>query len=360
MIPASATLGSFSRLPTSPRPSAIKTYEMLPVLDYARAQDANVEELLGRFALPVDLESRPEVEVEVERFNALMDAIASELHDPFLGIHVAVRYQRGAYQMIEFACRNSPDVRTAFGHLVRFAALVNPAVAFSFTETASTGALSHRFDGLGRHANEFTIALLFLLARQSTREAWTPDRVWFAHEAPADIDELVSLFGTDRIRFGEETNGFLIGRDVLDAPLTGADPALLRVLESEMTRQAPPPDVSTAPEIVADTERVVKMALALGAPRIENIAQSLGMSVRTLQRRLDDEKTSFQAVVEGVREGLARQHAQRGELSSPQMASALGYADVTSFLRAFKRWTGMSPQEFRGGKRSSAAPRRAR
>jgi AraC-like DNA-binding protein len=195
--------------------------------------------------------------------------------------------------------------------------------------------------------------MLYLLARQSTREAWTPAAVWFAHEAPAETGELASLFGTDRIRFGEESNGLLIGREVLDAPFTGADPALLRVLEAEMARQAPPPAASTSRQIVADTERAVRMTLELGAPRIEKVAQSLGTSVRTLQRLLHDEGSSFQDVVEQTRERLARQHAQRGESSSTQMAFLLGYADVTAFLRAFKRWTGASPQEYRGGKRAT-------
>jgi AraC-like DNA-binding protein len=262
--------------------------------------------------------------------------------------------------MIEFACRNSPDVRTAIQQLVRFATLVNPAVAFSFTESGGTGVLSHRFEGLGRHANEFTIALLYLLCRQTTGEAWTPDAVWFAHAAPEEVSELASLFGTERIRFGQDSNGLLIGREVLDAPLAGADPALLRVLETEMERQAPPPLSATSSQIVAETERAVKMTLELGAPRIEKIAESLGRSVRTLQRRLDEEGTSFQDVVERAREQSAREHARRGELSSKQMASVLGYADVPSFLRAFKRWTGMSPREFRGGKRAAGAAPKSR
>lgn len=339
------------------RPSATLPIFIPLALTYARAEGVNVDELLQSVGLPADLESRVDTEIEIGKINALIDGIANALGDSFFGIHVAVQYRRGAYQMVEFAMRNSPDLRGAVLRLVRYSALVNPAVAFSFAETGNTGALTHRFQGLGRHANEFTLALLYLFGREVSREAWTPDSVWFAHEAPAETGELASLFGTDRIRFGEDSNGMIVGRKVLDSPIAGADPALLRVLETEMARQVPPPAASTSSQIVSDTERAVRTMLELGAPRIENVAQSLGVSVRTLQRRLVEEGTSFQDVVEQTRERLARQYAQRGDLSSAQMAFLLGYADVTSFLRAFKRWMGTSPQEFRG-KRAPRAPKK--
>jgi AraC-like DNA-binding protein len=322
-------------------------------LAYARSKGADVDALIRRYALSPDLEFRPDVEIEVEKLNALFDAVASALADPFLGIHVAVQYQRGTYHVFEFACRNSPNLRGAALRMVRYASLLNQAVTFSFTETGQTGAFTHRLEGLGRHANEFTIAVIYLLARELTRQAWTPEAVWFAHAAPAETGELASLFGTKRIRFGDDSNGLLLGSDVLDAPVIGADPTLLRVLETEMGRQVAEPPRPTSSQIVLDTERAVKTTLELGAPRIENIAHSLGTSVRTLQRRLDEEGTSFQAVVERTRERLARQLVERGELSSPQLAFALGYADVTSFLRAFKRWTGTTPQDFRAGKRAT-------
>jgi AraC-like DNA-binding protein len=329
------------------RPRTIKPSFVPLALAYARAEGVDADELLQRFELPPAIETHPDVEIELEKFNTLVDAIATKLGDPFFGIHVAVRYRRGAYQMVEFVFRNSPDLRGAMRRLARYGTLVNPTSAFSFRETGSTGALSHRFEGLGRHANEFTIALVYRTAREITREAWTPDAVWFAHAAPADTSELASIFGTERIRFGEGSNGLLVGRKALDATFTGADPALLRVLETEMARQAPTPAMATSSQIVADTEHAVRMTLELGVPRIERIAQSLNISPRTLQRRLGDAGTSFQQIVEQTRERLARHLVERTELSSTQMAFLLGYANLTAYLRAFKRWTGNSPQAFR-------------
>jgi AraC-like DNA-binding protein len=330
--------------------TAIRAFLVPLFLGYARSKRADVDALLRRHELSPDLEFRPDVEIEVEQLNALFDALASELGDPFLGIHVAVQYQRGTYHVFEFACRNSPNLRGAVLRMVRYASLLNQAVAFSFTEVGQTGALTHRLEGLGRQANEFTIAVIYLLARELGREAWTPEAVWFAHAAPSDTGELASLFGTKRIRFGEDSNGMLVGTDVLDTPVVGADPTLLRALETEMGRQVSQPARATSSQLASETARAVKATLELGAPRIENIAQSLGTSVRTLQRRLDDEGTSFQKVVEQTRERLARELVERGELSSPQLAFALGYADVVSFLRAFRRWTQTTPQEFRAGK----------
>jgi hypothetical protein len=90
--------------------STFRSYELRPLLDYARTEGINLDELLARFGLSPELENRPHVEVALESGNGLANAIASELGDPFLGIHVAIRFQRGAFQLIEFACRSAPDL----------------------------------------------------------------------------------------------------------------------------------------------------------------------------------------------------------------------------------------------------------
>jgi AraC-like DNA-binding protein len=328
--------------------------QLVPLLlGYARGHGADVDELVRRFELPADAEVRPEIDIEVGKLNALFDTLADATSDPFLGVHVAEGFRRGTYQLLEFCCRNAPDLRGAIKRVVRFSSLLNRAATFSFTETKEAGALEHHHRGMGRHGNEFAIATLYLLGRGVSGRIWSPDAVWFAHERPRDIAPLTDLFGTERITFGRPSNGLALDARVLDAPLVAADQALLRVLDAEVERRAPPPE-SAADHLSSDVERAVEVALELGAPRIESVASALGTSVRTLQRRLGEEGVSFQAVVEQTRERLARSHAQNGKLTSAQIAFLLGYADVTSFLRAFKRWTGTTPQTYRGARRARA------
>jgi AraC-like DNA-binding protein len=87
--------------------------------------------------------------------------------------------------------------------------------------------------------------------------------------------------------------------------------------------------------------------LCLGQPHIVTISRALATSPRTLQRRLLDEGTSFRHVVDEVRASLARHYLDAGELALHDVAFRLGYAEVSAFLRAFKRWTGMTPTQFR-------------
>ena len=101
--------------------------------------------------------------------------------------------------------------------------------------------------------------------------------------------------------------------------------------------------------IIDKVESYVRGALATGSCAIERCAEKTGMSVRTLQSRLAAEGARFSELVEKQRETLAKAHLAEGRLSLDEIADRLGYGEQTSFGRAFKRWTGLTPQQFRSG-----------
>ncbi|WP_231635969.1 helix-turn-helix transcriptional regulator [Novosphingobium sp. ST904] len=104
-----------------------------------------------------------------------------------------------------------------------------------------------------------------------------------------------------------------------------------------------------SPSIVDKVNSYIRGSLASGACSIERCAEKTGMSVRTLQSRLSAESVRFSELVEKQRESLARAHLSDRRLSLDEIADRLGYGEQTSFGRAFKRWTGMTPQQFRAG-----------
>jgi AraC-like DNA-binding protein len=320
------------------------------VLSYVRARGGDADGILRAIGLPASAEKDEEVVLGLPALHAFLDAAERESKDPFLGVHIAREYRRGIFGVMEYACRSAPDLREALMRIVRFASLMNDLVEITYEEDGGTATIEQRIAvsplGLGRHANEFFAAGLleqsFLLCGQRC----VPERVWFKHPKPRSVGELEKVFGTDRITFDAAANGAAIAARFLDLPVITSDPPLLGVLDrhaEDALAQRP-----AVVDFVAQVRARVGERLRDAPPALETIAGDLGLSPRTLQRRLTTEGTSFQKLLESAREELARTYVKEGAMPIADIALRLGYADSTAFLRAFKRWTGKTPKQFRG------------
>jgi AraC-like DNA-binding protein len=158
------------------------------------------------------------------------------------------------------------------------------------------------------------------------------------------VDAPRRFFQTDELDFGRANNGLLFGMEWMEARLTTADPRLLMTAEqladSALRTRAP------AEDFTATVARHLEETLGSGAGA-EDIAARLHMSKRTLQRRLEESGLSFQELVDRVRAEKARALVRDGHLTMADVAFRLGFSDVSSFSRSFRRWTGVSPGRYR-------------
>ncbi len=167
---------------------------------------------------------------------------------------------------------------------------------------------------------------------------------WFTHAAPADRTEYERTFAPAVPRFGAPYDAFAFAREALDVPLFSADPALHDVLCEHAAftlRQL---------RSRSYTSRVLEIAhreLLRGTPTAFTVARELGMSARTLGRRLGVEGTTFSAVLDRTRYEIALRHVTREEMTLTEIAFRLGFAHVEALHRAFKRWTGQTPISYR-------------
>jgi AraC-like DNA-binding protein len=344
----------------SPHATPMRSQLVGPLLAHLRQHHGvNVRDFVRQFGLPDDAESAAELVLPVGRLYALFDAAERAAGDPCLGLRVAATFPRGAWGLAEFCSRSSPSVREALRRIARYAPLCDDLTAISFAEGPQGGAIEHRVHGqplgLGRLGNEFLIATIFFQLRGVVGAALAPERVWFAHPKPGDFDELARALGTRQLAFGAPTNGMSFGPAALDAPIATSDPALLSLLDAyaaEAIAKRPRPG-----RPFGDVRGGIGAALREGrAPSVEGVARALGLSTRTLQRRLAEEGTSFQREVDAVREELARSYVLDEATSLDDVASSLGYAEPSAFVRAFRRWTGMTPGQFRAHARAEARP----
>ena len=282
----------------------------------------------------------------VARIVALADACAAALADPWLGLHLAHWVPRGTYGAQEFAIRNGPTLGEAALRLVRYQRLTNDAVVWSAEQGRDHATLAHHVPGspqaLGRQLNEFSMAVVqrFVLELGGAR----PREVRFAHAAPGDPAPLAEWFGGARLAFRAERNALLFEPEQWSARVTGADPSLLAVLDSYASTLVPkePPAASWSSRL----REHLRLNLNHTA-RLKQAAQALGIPARSLQRRLDEEGTSFAALLDQLRHEQARRLLSDPERSIDEISFLLGFAERRAFLRAFRRWEGCAPSAFR-------------
>jgi AraC-like DNA-binding protein len=321
-----------------------------PLLAYVREQGLDERAFIQRFALPADAAEQPEVVLPLATMHALFDHAAAELRDPCLGVHLAMRFPRGGYGVLEYSCRSAPTIREACGRIVRYIGLLNEIVTITLESRGGGGVIEQRIAGeprcVGRHANEFFAAFVLRGARELSGAPCVPVRAWFAHAEPDDASGLVAQLGTSNLRWDAGSNGIELDAATLDTPLVSADPKLLSLLDQQ-AEQA----LGAVPEarLLALVRRRVRETIGETPPTLQGIAKQLHMSPRTLQRHLAAEGATFDSLLDELRRELALDYVRDRQRPLGEIAYLLGYSELSPFLRAFKRWTGKKPSELRGG-----------
>jgi AraC-like DNA-binding protein len=315
-----------------------------------RAAGGDAGDLCRRLGLPEDIEGRLDIELEVPNLQALFAEAARIIQDPHIGLHLAMVHKRGDYGVLELASCNAPNLGEALRRLIRYIHLVNRTATFSLSVNGKWARLDHTLHGRrpnqGPYMHEFNLGMIVHVGRLHCAGEWRLERVWFAHERPESVEELVRFFRTDKLSFGASSNGFAFAAPLLEMALTSADATLLPILDRHAHLLLP--KHSAAPsDLVASLRERIRASLADGEAAAPRLARALGMSSRTLQRRLTELGTSFQAILDEVRHELALHYLEDPKLRLSEVAFLLGYSEFRAFLRAFKRWTGTTPGNLR-------------
>jgi AraC-like DNA-binding protein len=168
---------------------------------------------------------------------------------------------------------------------------------------------------------------------------------WFSHPRPSNTTEYERSFEGAALRFDAPSYGFAFEREYLEAPLPCADASLHALLCEHV--QTTLERFARRQTLIDQVREIVSRDLLDGAPTVFTVADELRTSARTLGRRLERQGTTFSAIVDGLRQELARQYVIRDDLGFTDIASQLGFSHVESFFRAFRRWTGRTPLKYR-------------
>ncbi len=267
--------------------------------------------------------------------------------DEHLGIHLAEAAPLKSFEVHAYAMLSSADLREAYRRASRYQRLIHEATDLVFEEGAHEGVLRHTLPGgrpAPRHPAEFLATLWVRIGRLVAGEEWRPSLVCFAHREPADLTEHLRMFRAP-LRFASGVTAMHVPNSVLDAPNRNADANLARLLDRYAEGL-----LQQAPGFTNFSERVraaLSKELSGGAPAVAAIAKALHVSQRSLHRNLQNEGTSFRELLEQLRHERATALLANPSCSVAEAGFLLGFSELSSFSRAFKRWTGLSPIEFR-------------
>jgi AraC-like DNA-binding protein len=213
------------------------------------------------------------------------------------------------------------------------------AVRFAMPSSSSTGR---------RHADECAMARIVLGLRFLTKQDLRPRVVRFRHASPADRREHDELFRC-ALEFGAAHTEIELDAPALDLSLPDANAAYASIFQQQVEQAID--RLPRGREMAAEVRALARVALAGGACTLMRSAELLGVTARTLQRRLQDEGTSFGALLDKLRGELALAYLGEGRAVG-EIAWLLGFANASAFHHAFKRWTGTTPERYRASPRS--------
>lgn len=308
--------------------------------------DAGIDprRVLRRAALPLDL-FRARARLSTEAYFRLWQAIDDEGDDPALALRIGGKLTTEGFDPPIFAALCSPDLRIALDRFARYKSLLG-AATLQVTHDARGSTLGITWPQAALDPPPllvlFELVFFVRLARLATRHEIRPLEVG-CPIVPVRRADFTRYFGvamrrsaTPRLRFA-----------AIDAarPFLTANEAMWRVFEQDFARRMPELERTTSVE-----DRVHAVLLELlpsGNATMADVAAKLGTSTRTLQRHLQDEGASFQAVLDATRESLAKHYLRSTTMAGAEIAFLLGYEEPSSFVRAFQAWTGTSPERAR-------------
>ncbi len=268
--------------------------------------------------------------------------------DPHIGLTVAQTIQISDLGALGHAVTAAPTVGDGLRLLAQYLYVFAHANVLRLDIGKSLFVLGYHLTDIHlavhQQDTEMSIGIAAAAIREISGREVNPIVVEFEHARPHYHEELATHFGCE-VLYDRATNGLQYPIRVLDLPTTSADASLLQALEfylaDRLKLRAEDED------LLAKVHHLIATSLSEGVPDIDVVAAALGLSRRTLQRRLSDADEVFSDLVDRVRREIATDYVSHSNHSLIDIALMLGYQEASSFSRAFKRWTGVSPQKMR-------------
>lgn len=309
----------------------------------------DADRILGTSGINPEVLRHPTLSLALPNYCQVLEEAASQSGCDNFGLYYGQQFKPQALGLLGYIGLCSATLEQA---------LINFARAFPLHQRNSLVRLvdegeCYRFDYQIRHGAilsrrqdaELTLGMALNLIRHTLGSQWAPRAVHFEHPRPEHWHEHCKVFDAP-VYFEQPFNSLLIPKRGLNRAMPEHDPVLLVVMQDSL-RQLSQQSGRGEQDIVDETRAQIRQQLLAGEPVLEGVAEQLGMTSWSLQRRLREQGLSFSAVVDKLRCELATHYLRQQQLPISDLAPLLGYSEASAFSRAFRRWFGVSPRQWR-------------
>ncbi|WP_416896384.1 MAG: AraC family transcriptional regulator [Minwuia sp.] len=290
----------------------------------------------------------PKVMIPDRAYYDMLEEMAAEFDVTDLPLRVGASMRLDEYGALGLAFKAATTLGASYARVERYARLWTSVVEYELRPDArGTLFILHRQGErrLGmRLSNEATLASAISIARQVCPTPVLPLEVLIAHPAPRSLAAHEEWF-CGPVRFGADLDAILFSPETLAQPNILGDAGISGYLATHLERELS--EIADEAPLVTRTKDAIAQALSEGAPKMAEIARDLGLSARSFHRRLSEHGMSFQTLTEETRRDLAEGLLCDERHSLAEIAFLTGFAEQSSFTRAFKRWVGMTPASYR-------------
>jgi AraC-like DNA-binding protein len=311
----------------------------------------DLDQVFGRAGIDPDQLLHPTLSLPLPNYCKVLEEAARQTGCDNFGLRYGQQFQPQALGLLGYIGLCSATLEDALKNFAQafpyhqhstLIQLVDQGDCYRFDYQVRHGAISER-----RQDAELTMGMAMNLVRHVLGADWAPREVAFEHGKPDGWEEHRDAFQSD-IRFDRGCNSLLIAkRDVIAQRMPGSDPVLLMLIKDTIRQLG---DNGPAPSVLDQARNAILSVLHLGEPALDDLARRLNLSEWTLQRKLRDQGLSYTQLLDQIRQESAMNHLQQQNVTVTQLASLLGYSETSAFSRAFKRWFGVSPKQWRSAR----------
>lgn len=284
--------------------------------------------------------------LETTRYQQMLLEAGRLCADPVIGLHVGEAIKASQYGALGYIAMSCERLGQVFDYHQHYEKLVSDraisryqAVGSGYCLTWDTGDTQ-----LATAVVEENLASWVTFTRWITASKLSPEKITVQHSAPEDVSEYQRIFACP-VLFEQPQVALYFPRNFLDIPISQHDPMMRDIMDSKAKQQLQL--YAQQDGLLTDIRHILQKHWPIGEVKIEAVANQLGLTARTLQRRLQELGHSFQGVQDDTRKQLAHFYLCESAISLTELAFLLGFADQSAFQRAFKKWYQQTPGQYR-------------